>query len=300
MVINTAALERGLNTAYTKAYNAIIAQKGNKGLMELATEIPSTKSEEKYGWLGDVPVVKEWVSEKTMGGLKSYTYTLENKDYYTGIRVYRNELEDDQYNMINPRIASLAMAVFNYKAMLISDLIINGTTGTAYDGVAFFSNASGSRVNDNLLAGTGTTLAQVKADIATARSAMMKFVSDTSEVMNMILDAVCIPPELEQTMLEVVKSATIPGTAAGGHTFNPAYEWIKMVVVDPRLSDANDWYGFATSMPLKPFIFQNRKNPTNVLDDTAVKSAGYYDYSAEIRGRAGYGFPAMACKVVNS
>ena len=192
----------------------------------------------------------------------------------------------------------MARAMALHKAELISDLVTNGTTDTAYDSSAFFANRTAP--NDNLLAGSGTTLAQIKADIQSTRAAMMKFTDpNTSRVLHIIGDTIYCPPELEGSMLEVVGSTTDP-SLTGSANFNATNRFIKAVVADPRLSDANDWYLLATTYPLKPFIFQERKAPTIVLDRTEEARNRKIHYSVESRRNAGYGFFQMAAKVVNS
>jgi phage major head subunit gpT-like protein len=297
MVVDTVALEKGLRVEYNKAQEAMLKEAGAaKAVAALATIVPSGAASEKYGWLGDVPLVKEWLGPKTAGGLKDYDYSIKNKDFYTAIEIDRNEIEDDQIKIIVPRIGMLVLAVANYKFELIEDLIINGVTGLSYDGSAFFADRAAP--NDNLLAGTGTTVAQIKADIYSARAAMMQFQSDVGRVLGFAMDTIVVPPALEGAMLEAVMSTTAPDASASG-VFNPIKGWIKQVIVMPRLSDADDWYGFCTNFPLRPFVFQNRKDPTPVLDDSEVKKTRKYIYSAEMRGNAGYGFFQMGVKVVN-
>ena len=88
--------------------------------------------------------------------------------------------------------------------------------------------------------------------------------------------------------------------ASGEEVHNPLHNWIKREIAIPGLDDSNDWFAFATSLAVKPFVYQQRERPTAVLDDTEVKRNGKYTFSAEMRGNAGYGLPQLAIKVVNS
>lgn len=298
MLFNTRILEKGLLAQFNTAYSAMIQQPHLAAVQDLYTTVPSSAHAERYAWLGDVPLVKEWIGDKTIGALKDYDYEIKNKDFYSGFSIDRNELEDEQISAINPRIQSLAAAVARWPWQLVVDLIINGTSGLAYDGEAFFANRTAP--NDNLLNGTGSTVAQLRADLATARSAMMRFSSDAGRPMGVMMDTVVVPPELEAPMLEAVRGNTVIAVDGGGNAYNPNNNWIRNVITFPELSDTNDWYGFATGMPIRPFIFQTRKNVTPVLDDTQEARNRKLDYSAEMRGNAGYGFYQMGLKVVNT
>lgn len=298
MIVDTVFLEKGLKAAFDEAMAQMVAGDPYVALADaLATMMPSTSASEKYGFLGDFPGVKEWLGDKSAGSLKDYDFTIVNKDWYDAVEIDRNEIEDDQLGRILPRIQGLARSLRRWKGQLIASLILNGTTGLAYDGSAFFANRTAP--NDNLLAGTGVALANIKADIYSARAAMMAFQTDTGGVMALPMDTVVVPPALEGVMLEAVMSPTNAGGAGYG-IYNPASSWIKRVLVLPNATDATDWYGFCTSFPLKPFILQNRKEPENVLDDTQVKRNRKLIYSAEMRGNAGYGFFHMGVKVVNT
>lgn len=302
MIISTNALKKALNTMFHKAYGELLKNQGSVSneLMSVAMELKSTGRSETHSWFGDIPIVKELIDEKTFGALKQYKYTITNRTFYTGIKIHKNELADDQYGMFQPRINMMGPVLQKKKRQLVSDLIKDGDIGEAYDEFPFFSNATGKRLNDNLLAGTGIAIDKIEDDIATARAAMMTFVSDTGEIMELIMDTIVCPPLLERVMLKAVRSATIYTSDVGANVYNPVSQWIKKVIVDPRLTDANDWYGMATGWPVKPFIYQNRQNPETMLDDKNLISKGWYEYSAEIRGDAGYGLPILALKVVNA
>jgi hypothetical protein len=116
--------------------------------------------------------------------------------------------------------------------------------------------------------------------------------------MGLLMDTIVCPAELEFVMLQAVYS-DLAG-AAGEKIYNPLKDWIKEVIAVPDLSDEDDWYGFATDFPLLPFVYQERKEPTPVLDESEVKRNRTLTFSAEGRGNAGYGFPQMAVKVTNT
>lgn len=296
MIVNTVALEKGLKVEYNRAYEAMVGSDAYLELADkLATTVPSTSTEEKYGWFGDVPAVQEWLGDKVAGTLEDYDYTIKNKDYYTALDIDRDEIEDDKLGALIPRMQMLALVTKRWRGELIAALINNSLAGLAYDGSAFFANRAAP--NDNLLAGTGVTLATVKADIYSARAAMRKFTSDAGRVMGLEMDTIVCPPELEGIMAEACTSTM---GVAGDNIANPISSWIKNIIVLPNATDSTDWFGFASGFPLKPFVLQDRKGVELVLDDTQVKRNRKLIYSAEWRGNAGYGFYQMGVRVVNA
>lgn len=300
MAINPSVMEKGLNAIYQRAASQLETTAGaTPELMNVATVVPSSSQYEKYGWLGDVPSVREWLGEARAGQLKDYDYTIRNRTFETSILINRDNMDDDQVGAFDARVRDLAQRIAAHPAKLISDLIINGDSNLAYDGLAFFANASGARTIDNLLGGTGTTVAQIQADIQTAITAMMKFTNDAGEVLNIVPDTIVCPVAVSYNMMRAVMSAADPAVSAGVDTFNPLYNRFR-VIPDARLDgdDANDWYIFATGYAVRPFIVQNRESAQTEFE--RVPNTRDYVYRAWMRGNAGYGFPHMAAKVVNS
>jgi phage major head subunit gpT-like protein len=295
MIVGTVFLEKGIKAIFDEAYAGFQGTPYAQLAATVATEVPSNSAAERFGWLGAMPAVQEWLGDKAAGIVNDYNYDIPNRDWYNAVDIDRNELEDDQLGRIEPRIRTLAEEMRSFKGELVSNFILNGLVGLAYDGAAFFSNRAAP--NDNLLAGTGVALANVQADIYTARAAMMRFVTDNGRPMGMMMDTIVCPPELEGVMYEAIFTSS--GVSAATQTANPISRWIKNLIVLPNTVDVNDWYGFACGRSLKPLILQNRKDIELVLDDTQVKRNRKLIYSSEWRGNAGYGFFQMGVQVVN-
>ncbi len=292
-----ATFNKLVRVEFNKAYSEAVEDRYAKAY----TKINSTQDSELYEWLGSVPAIGEWLGGKKVKTPKDYSYTIRNKDFEGTIGVDRNAIEDDNVGIIKPRIQDLAVRAKNFPGKLISNLVINGTTEDAYDGNAFFSNRS---VNDNLLAGSGTTESNILSDLATARKTMLQFVDDDGEYLEFEGDTVICPVDLEVTFKKIVQSSTYITANASGIS-NIWGGVIKNIIVDPRLTDTNDWYLIATKYPLRPFIYQERKpaklvSLTNEQASETVFMFRKLLYSVELRGNAGYGFYQMAIKVVNS
>lgn len=269
------------------------------GLLSVAMENPSTGSAEDYPWIGAMPIVQEWLGEVTADELKDYDYVIKNRDYVASVMISQNHIDDDQTGVLRTLSQQLAQRILRHPEKLISDAIVNGDSNTAYDGVAFFSNASGARTIDNLLAGSGTTLAQIETDLAAAVAAMAKFTDDKGEILGIRGNTIVCPIALEPDFRRLVQSIADPTATGGTNTFNP-YNGRFTVIGDPRLDadDANDWYLFATNEPVRPFIYQNRQTAETLMDRKA--GTKQWIFSANYRGAVGYGLPHLAIKTVNS
>jgi phage major head subunit gpT-like protein len=299
MALNPVVIERGLRVEFARQMAEFLsARQINPGLLGSALTIQSNGAYEKMGWLGAMPQVQEWLGELNAKELNDFDFTIKNKDWAAAVPVNQNDLDDDQTGTIERIPGYLVERVMAHPEDLIISLLTGGTSGLAYDGVAFFSDASGVRVNDNLLAGTGVTLAQLEADLNAALVAMAKFVDDQGKVMNVKGDMIVCPKSLENKFNRLVNSQTDPTASAQG-TFNP-YSGKFTVIGDARLdgTDANDWYLLATGGQVRPFVFSMRKSAESMFEKkngtkTWVASANY-------RGNAGYGLPQLAVKTVNT
>ena len=269
------------------------------GILSVAMQNPSTGSAEDYPWIGAMPMVQEWLGELTADELNDYDYIIKNRDYVASVMISQNHIDDDQTGVLRTLSQQLAQRILRHPEKLIVEAIVNGDSKTAYDGVAFFSNASGVRKIDNLLSGNGTTLANLEADLNAALVAMAKFQDDKGEPLGIRGDTIVCPMALENGFRRLVQSTSDPTASGGIETFNP-YSGRFTVIGDPRLDsdDANDWYLMATNEPMKPLIWQMRQTANSNMEKKA--GSKQWIFSADYRGAVGYGIPHLAVKTTNT
>lgn len=292
-------IERGLRAGFAIAMaNFLAARQINPGLMQAAMSIQSDGAYEKLGFIGAMPGVQEWLGSLSSKEFEDYDYTVRNKDWATSVPVNQNDMDDDQLGVISMIPQLLVNRIAAHPEKLIINLLTGGTSGLAYDGVAFFSDASGVRTIDNLLAGSGTTLAQIEADLQAALTAMAKFTDDQGETLNIKGDMIICPVALENKFKRLVNSQTDPTATAQG-TFNP-YAGRFTVIGDARLDavDANDWYLLATSEIMKPLVMSFRQAAEPMMEKTPNTKT--WQFSANYRGNGAYGIPHLAVKTVNT
>lgn len=266
------------------------------------TFVPSGKTSEDYGWLGDVSQMEEWKDELIPSGLSEFSYTLKNKRFGAALDIFLDDLADDLYGQTKIRIANMGEKAKAYPTVLLRSLRVNGETNLCYDGAAFFSttHSEGTSGNQsNLYTGTGVaTDAAIQADFDGARTLMFSYVTDKGDPWvreNAQLVIVCAPGNETK-----IRKALMLGTVATGGT-NVYAGMVTGVEVDQGLT-GNDWYLEDRAPRLKAYILQEREkvDMANTLpgSDTHVKTDKIF-FRAKWRGNAGYGQWRHAVKINN-
>jgi phage major head subunit gpT-like protein len=295
------AAEQVFRTIFNQALQAFAGANPWTRLASLATEVPSTGPQEIYRWLSDLPMFEEWIGDLNVDDLAEASYTLVNKHFAKGVGVDEDELADDKMGLIRSRIEMLAVRYLQHIGQQIENLLLNGATNLAFDGIAFFANASGVRLIDNLGAGTISaatpTLAQVEADVRTARATVQAFVDSRSEIIGLVPMVFAGHPQLEILFGQLMQSTTDPNAASPGAS-NPYRSMIRDYIPLPRATDLNDLYAFVVDMPVKPFIYQNRQALNQELVRQALNRK--LIFKADYRAGYGYSLPHLAVKLVSA
>ena len=140
-----AAFQRGLQSRETPEWS------------RLATLVPSSTDSEDYGWLGQVPRLREWIGDRHVKNISRHGYSIKNKDFETTIGVKRTHIEDDNLGIYAPLFEELAIAAQEWPDELVYALLKAGHTELCYDGKPFFAtdHPEGDSVASNLQAGGG-------------------------------------------------------------------------------------------------------------------------------------------------
>lgn len=129
------ALRTGFNTAFKDGLGLATPQKDR-----VAMTIRSTTASNTYGWLNQMPGMREWIGARVIQNLAESAYVITNKHFEETVGVDRNDIEDDnlgQYAMLMTRLGEAAGA---FPEQLVWDLLKNGFTTNCYDGQFFFDS----------------------------------------------------------------------------------------------------------------------------------------------------------------
>jgi phage major head subunit gpT-like protein len=220
-VITPALLEsvnKGFRTEFQIGFKGVTAL-----YTTLCTVVNSTSSEETYGWLGDIPKMREWIGERVIHGLMAHGYSIKNRKFELTIGVKKDDIEDDKLGIYGPRFQFLGKAVAEHPDDLVfGELIPNAWSAPCFDGQFFF---------------------------------------DTDHPVGM------------------------PGA--------------QTTVSNLQAGSGEPWMLLDLSMPLKPFIFQKRRDYNFVAKEDpktsdAVFMKDEFVYGTDARVSCGYGFWQMA------
>lgn len=268
----------------------------------VATQIKSGKATETYAWLGGVPDLREWKDERVTEALNELDFVIKNYDWESTIAVDRNALDDEQYGQIGIRVRDLADKARRFWGRLIYTLLgqgnlatgtglFSGKTISCYDGQPFFSAAhtSGSSGIQSNIA-TGTTFSNTA--IQAAMTAMMQFVDDKGNTMDVRPDLLVVHPTNQFLAKEILNSTYFPTQITNAQKLaTNVMQGALGLYVTPHVP-TNFWCVMDTTGIVKPLILQLRQDikfetlAGNTQEDFMRKKIFF---GVDWRGNAGFG-----------
>lgn len=98
----------------------------------------STGSEEVYGWLAELPKIREWLGDRVVSQIETTDYVIKNRKFEQTIRVRREDIEDDKLGLYDARIRMMSYHAATHPDELVFGLLANGFDTMTYDGQNFF------------------------------------------------------------------------------------------------------------------------------------------------------------------
>lgn len=127
------ALQQGFNAAFLQGFGSV---KSTRDL--IAMTVPSTADIENYGWMKDLPGMREWVGQRQINNLESSAATLKNKSYEHTIAVKRDNIEDDKLGIYTPMLSMQGEVVARHPDELVWGVLPTGFSTLGFDGQYFF------------------------------------------------------------------------------------------------------------------------------------------------------------------
>jgi phage major head subunit gpT-like protein len=104
----------------------------------VAMDVPSAASAENYGFLGQMPRMREWIGDRVVNSLDSFGYQIKNRTFESTIAIKREQIEDDVYGLFKPLFAEMGRSVALFPDELVYSLLAAGFATKCYDGQNFF------------------------------------------------------------------------------------------------------------------------------------------------------------------
>jgi phage major head subunit gpT-like protein len=287
-----------------------------------ASEVPSSTSENVYGWLAQFGGMRKWEGSRQAVDAAGRSYTLRNAPFERTVELDLDKVSDDQYGFFGAVVENLARVGKTLPDQETAKAVYNGTTSLCWDGQYFFSDSHPVNVDDstlgtfdnNLTGATYNLALDPKGAWSKAKAAMMKFLDDGGKPLNAMPDTLLVGPDLLDAALTIAEASTIVATvqavqgtgnnvAAAGVT-NIYQGKITVVCSSWLTSDTTAGYALDTKKSLKPFLWQLREpvmfkariNP----EDPKVFDTKKLTYGVDGRGQAGYGLPWTAIRLAPS
>lgn len=267
---------------------------------KLTTVLKSNKDKESYALFGNIPGMREFLDERSIQGFgKKWTYEIVNKKYEMTLGVRRDELEDEQFGVIQMRLKDMASQSRYFYDQKVFEMLSNGGSAACWDGANFFStthNIDGATNQSNAI-----DTAFSKTSLQAAINAMRRYKDDKGHLLGISPDTMLVSPELYWTVLETLNTtsyvATKQESAGSPAVLSPNYNVFNgiglNVISTPCITSTTAWYLMDTKKAMRPIIMQDR----TPLEFTAMDSDNdedafmrdIYKWGLRVRFGLGYG-----------
>lgn len=260
------------------------------------TEVMSQGADEKYGWIGNLPGMREWVGERQFKQLRAASYTLLNKHWESSLEMLKTDVDDDRLAMLSPAAQQLGMEAAYHPDELLWSILEAGTSSECFDGQYFYDTDhswgdSGTQSNDLTYAaatGTSPTVAEFKGAFHQALTTMLGYKNDQGKYLVRPvagrLDGLVVTVPL--AMWEVANEV-FTATLTGGGDSNVLLARPRVLPVQYYTSSATFHLHYVGGM-VKPFVMQKRQPlrvQTKGADDIEFKEL---KWMTEARYNVGY------------
>ena len=266
----------------------------NSPLMSLINVQGSTQSQEFSQGVGNFGLVPEYNSsgaEKPGNGIQYDTFnplfesTFTHKEYALGVTIERKLVDDNRTNIIIRKAQSLGLSFGTTRAVHCSGILNNAFDSSVKggDGVALCSASHKTNENDaTTISNAGSTALDYGSVVDTILAgASLK--DDRGQPMPSIFDVLYVPVSLQAKAFEISQAVGKPG---GNNNDANFLQGITLrTVVDPYLTDANNWFMIDSSKASIHALWFNRVMPELTMDP-----ASDYNLEARYRGYMRYSY----------
>jgi len=255
----------------------------------------SVRSSEKYGWIGNMPGMREWVGDRQFSELRSANFVIDNKHFESSLAIKKTDIADDNLGQYGPIMEQLGIEAAHHPDELWFNALELGESTACFDGQFFFDTdhswgKSGTQSNDltsTVVSTSAVTVAELKTAIRAAVKQMLGFKNDQGKLyhrptVSRLNDlTLLVPLALRDVAYDALESQLLSNST------NVIVDR-PTIVASPYLTSSVKFYLFKTGDPVKPFVFQQREPLSRMmkgLDDIEIKDV---KFMTEARYNVGY------------
>lgn len=212
-----------------------------------------------------------------------YEKTFTHKEYAKGLSIERKLWDDDQMGLIRRRAGMLGIEYGQTRATHASSVFENAFSSSyvGADAVSLCNDSHPNRPDDTSTTfdNKGTTALSYTAIKSTLQLGK-RMTNDRGVPMPMYYDTIVAPIELGETVNEILDAMGKPGTADNDANALSGLQFI----VDPYLTDTNNWFMVDSRQSKLHLLWYDRVNPELSFDPTSdfnlvARYRGYMRYS---------------------
>lgn len=238
---------------------------------KIATEVASKNKSNTYGWLKDIPGIREWIGDRHVQNVSEGDYTIKNRKFEGTIGVKKDDLEDDELGHYTVIVEELAQQAAMFPDKLVFELLKKGKENKCFDGQYFFDTdheVNGASVS-NYTSGSGAAWYLLNCG-----RALKPFIYQSRTKPNFVaLD--------KETDVDMFKSGTalygVDFRGAAGYAF-----WQMAHCSEEDLTDANFNKVYAAMCSIKTSTGETLRNkPTTLVVPPSLRDKAFAIVNSE-------------------
>ena len=210
MVVSHQSLNQ-LFIGYSAAFNKAFGET-EVNYPKIAMTVPSETRDTTYAWMGQIPMMREWIGSREIQSLMTYDYVIKNKNFELTTSVPVNDIADDLYGVYAPLMSEMGLSAKKHPDVLTFDLLGKGFTEKSYDKVPFFSANHPMGKSKTVQSNTGTKKLSA-ISYAEARTQMMTIKGENDKTLNIVPDLLVVAPQNEAIARELLFADLIAGSS---------------------------------------------------------------------------------------
>ncbi|HQS08725.1 MAG: hypothetical protein B7Y12_02150 [Rhizobiales bacterium 24-66-13] len=127
------SLYTGFSAAFQGGFSGVTPQ-----YARVAQVVPSSTRSNEYGWLGQMPRIREWLGDRVVNNISTNGYTIRNKSYESTIGVDRDDIEDDNIGIYSSLFSEFGRSAATFPDELVWPFLKTGFSTLCYDGQYYF------------------------------------------------------------------------------------------------------------------------------------------------------------------